>query len=90
MAQEQRGGFRKNIVLYGALAANVGIAIAKFIAAGISGSSSMMTEGVHSLVDSGNQLLLLYGQRRAGRRRTAPTPSAMGASCISGPSSSRS
>ncbi len=67
MAQEQRGGFRKNIVLYGALAANVGIAIAKFIAAGISGSSSMMTEGVHSLVDSGNQLLLLYGQRRAGR-----------------------
>ena len=67
MAQEERGGFRKNIVLYGALAANVGIAIAKFIAAGISGSSSMMTEGVHSLVDSGNQLLLLYGQRRAGR-----------------------
>jgi len=58
---------RKNIVLYGALAANVGIAIAKFIAAGISGSSSMATEGVHSLVDSGNQVLLLYGQKRASR-----------------------
>jgi len=58
---------RKNIVLYGALAANLGIAIAKFIAAGISGSSSMATEGVHSLVDSGNQVLLLYGQKRASR-----------------------
>ena len=61
------GGIRDNIVLYGALAANVGIAIAKFVAAGISGSSSMLTEGVHSLVDSGNQLLLLYGQRRAAK-----------------------
>lgn len=58
---------RANIVLYGALAANLGIAIAKFVAAGITGSSSMLTEGVHSLVDSGNQILLLHGQRRAAR-----------------------
>lgn len=58
---------KSNIVLYGALFANLGIAAAKFAAAAISGSSSMLTEGVHSLVDSGNQVLLLYGQARAKR-----------------------
>ncbi|MBI0474064.1 cation transporter [Sphingomonas sp. MA1305] len=58
---------RDNIVLYGALAANLGIGIAKFVAAAITGSSSMLTEGVHSCVDSGNQILLLYGQHRAKR-----------------------
>lgn len=67
-------GFRANIVLYGALIANLGIAVAKFGAAGISGSSSMLTEGVHSLVDSTNQVLLLYGQRRARRRPDAKHP----------------
>ncbi len=52
-------------VIITALAANVGIAIAKFIAAGITGSSAMLTEGVHSLVDSTNHVLLLYGTKRA-------------------------
>ena len=61
------GHIKANIVLYGALFANLGIAVAKFIAAAISGSSSMLSEGVHSLVDSGNQLLLLRGQARAKR-----------------------
>nr|WP_269141275.1 cation diffusion facilitator family transporter [Sphingomonas sp. IC-56] len=60
--------------MYAALAANVGIAIAKFVAAAITGSSSMLTEGVHSLVDSGNQLLLLYGKRRATRPPDAVHP----------------
>ncbi len=54
-------------VLVIALAANMGIAVAKFVAAAVTGSSAMLTEGVHSLVDSTNQLLLMYGQKRAAK-----------------------
>ena len=48
-----------------ALVANLGIAVSKFVAAAITGSSAMLTEGVHSVVDSTNQLLLMWGRRQA-------------------------
>jgi cation diffusion facilitator family transporter len=67
-----------NRVLALALAANVGIAVAKFAAAAITGSSAMLTEGVHSLVDSSNQLLLMYGQKRAAKPADAIHPGGYG------------
>jgi cation diffusion facilitator family transporter len=57
-----------------AMLANLGIAIAKFIAWGVSGSSSMLGEGVHSLADTGNQLLLLRGGVAAKKKADSEHP----------------
>lgn len=56
------------IVVYAALAGNLAIALTKLVAAIVTGSAAMFSEAVHSVVDTGNELLLLYGYRRAARR----------------------
>ncbi len=57
-----------------ALVANLGIAVTKFVAFLLTGSSSMLAESIHSVADSGNQGLLLVGGRRARREATPEHP----------------
>jgi cation diffusion facilitator family transporter len=65
------GGTR---AIVAALAANLGIAVTKFVAFLLTSSSSMLAESIHSLADSGNQALLLVGGRRSRRAATAEHP----------------
>jgi cation diffusion facilitator family transporter len=69
-------GSRRAIVA--AMSANLGIAVAKFIAWGVSGSSSMLGEGVHPLADTGNQILLLRGGRVSKKKADADHPFGFG------------
>lgn len=55
-------------VVYVALIGNLLVTATKFVAAAISGSSAMLSEGLHSLVDTSNELLLMYGMKRAGQQ----------------------
>ncbi|HUP07562.1 MAG TPA: cation diffusion facilitator family transporter [Caldimonas sp.] len=56
------------LAVYGAIAANVGIAAMKFVGAAATGSSAMLSEGIHSVVDTGDGLLLLVGMRMSRKK----------------------
>ena len=62
------------IAVYGAIAANVAIAVTKFIVAGLTGSSAMLSEGIHSAVDAGNGVLLLVGLHMSKKPATPEHP----------------
>jgi cation diffusion facilitator family transporter len=61
-------------VIYAALIGNGLIAVCKFTAAAFTGSSAMLSEGVHSLVDTGNQVLMLHGLRKAAQKADKKHP----------------
>ena len=61
-------------IIIAALIGNSLISITKFVAASITGSSAMLSEGIHSIVDTGNQILLLYGLKRAARPASPQFP----------------
>ena len=76
------GGGTKAVVA--AMIANAVIAVAKFVAAAVTGSSAMLSEGIHSVADTGNQALLLLGNRRSRSRQMRATRSDTARNCTSG------
>lgn len=68
------GGDGGTKITVAALFANLGIAVAKFVAFAFTASASMLAEGIHSVADTSNQALLLLGRRRAKREPTPEHP----------------
>lgn len=68
------GSGDSRLAILAALGANLGIAISKYVAWLFTGSSSMLAEGLHSTADTGNQILLLIGGKRAARPATRLHP----------------
>ncbi len=71
-------GAERPTAVLAALASNLGIAVAKFVAFLVTGSSSMLAESLHSVADTTNQGLLLLGHRRAGHAATRQHPFGFG------------
>src|ERR1700759_5148441 len=65
---------KSKLFLYVSLAVDILIAISKFVAAAITGSSSMIAEGIHSVIDASSQLLLLWGIKTSQRRPDQARP----------------
>ncbi len=63
-----------NKAIVAALSANLGIGVTKFVAFGLTGASSMLAEAIHSVADSGNQILLLVGGKQAKKQATVDHP----------------
>ena len=74
MAKHAATPLNSRLVIYAGIAGGIAVAITKFAAALFTGSSAMMSEGVHTLVDTGNSLLLVYGMNRAEKKPDSDHP----------------
>jgi len=74
MKPRARGISKSKLSIYAAIAGNMAIAITKFVAAAFTGSSAMLSEAIHSVVDTGNGWLMLFGVRKSRKPPDADHP----------------